>query len=145
MRQTVIFFSVKHISSTWWKRLWIIGTRGWTSHGKRRLITLQTAYRGTVSWEARLTRSKHTLLTWRLRPWHRATIQQSSIRCCHGNSPRYLFSDIIAKAQEQNTEETAITDPFSAGQHCRNVNTWCWVKPVLKCMKTKQRERERGC
>ena len=49
---------------------------------------MQTAYRETVSRWARLTRSEHTT---RLRPWHGATIRQSSIRCCHGNTPQYLF------------------------------------------------------
>lgn len=55
------------------------------------------------------------------------------------HTPVLFFSDIIAKAQEQNGVETAIAEPSSAGQCFCNVNTQSGVKPELKhIQKTKK-------
>lgn len=56
--------------------------------------------------------------------------------------PGTFFSDIIAKAQEQNTEETAIAEPSSAGQCSYNVNTQSGIKPELKHIQKKKRQPE---
>lgn len=75
--------------------------------------------------------AKHTLLMKRLRPWHWAIVWQSSIRCCHGNTPWYLF--FFRYYSKRNRNKTlnisAVPEPSSAGQ---NVHTRSEEKSALR-------------